>query len=84
MAVKAAIEKAHDVAKAGEFRVAGKPLTVNASSSSVYWPAYGRYNYGNTTQNALQNVVGGVDTGDSVALGKLSVTASVTMVFEIQ
>src|SRR5215468_11975214 len=47
MAVKAAIEKAHDVAKAGEFRIVEKPLTVNASNSSVYGPAYsgyGRYN----------------------------------------
>jgi uncharacterized protein len=40
MAVKAAIEKAHDVAKAGEFRIAEKPLSVNASNSSVYWQTY--------------------------------------------
>jgi len=87
MAVKAAIEKAHDVAKAGDFRIAEKPLTVNASNSSVYWPVYGRYNYGYMAQNAVQNVGGGGgggDTGDSVALGKISVSASVTMVFEIQ
>jgi uncharacterized protein len=84
MAVKAAIEKAHDVAKAGEFRIAEKPLTVNASNSSVYWPVYGRYNSGYMAQNAVQNVGGGADTGDSVALGKISVSASVTMVFEIQ
>jgi len=84
MAVKAAIEKAHDVAKAGEFRIAEKPLTVNASNSSVYWPVYGRYNYGYMAQNAVQNVGGSADTGDSVALGKISVSASVTMVFEIQ
>jgi uncharacterized protein len=84
MAVKAAIEKAHDVAKAGEFRIAEKPLTVNASNSSVYWPVYGQYNHGYMAQNAVQNVGGGADTGDSVALGKISVGASVTMVFEIQ
>lgn len=86
MAVKAAIEKAHDVAKAGEFRIAEKPLTVNASNSSMYWPAYGeRYNSGYMTQNAVQNVGGGAaDASDSVALGKISVSASVTMVFEIQ
>jgi hypothetical protein len=83
MAVKAAIEKAHDVAKAGEFRIAEKPITVNASNSSVYGPVYGRYNY-YMAQNAVQNVGGGGDTGDSVALGKISVSASVTMVFEIQ
>lgn len=82
--MKAAIEKAHDVAKAGEFRIAEKPLTVNASNSSVYWPVYGQYNHGYMAQNAVQNVGGGADTGDSVALGKISVGASVTMVFEIQ
>lgn len=86
MAVKAAIEKAHDVARAGEFRIAEKPLTVNASNSSVW----GRYNHGYMAQNAVQNVgIGGGggdagDAGDSVALGKISVSASVTMVFEIQ
>jgi hypothetical protein len=38
-------------------------------------------------QNAVQNVGGGGgggDTGDSVALGKISVSVSVMMVFEIQ
>jgi len=35
-------------------------------------------------QNAAQNVGCGVDKGGSVAFGKISVTASVTMVFEIQ
>jgi uncharacterized protein len=83
MAVKAAIEKAHDVARAGEFHIAEKPLSVNASNSSVYWPVYGRYNY-YMAQNAVQNVASGADSGGSVALGKISVSASVTMVFEIQ
>jgi len=84
MAVKAAMEKAHDVAKAGEFRIAEKPLTVNASNSSVFWPVFGRYNYAWGAQNAVQNVGSAVDSGDSVALGKISVSASVTMIFEIQ
>ena len=84
MAVKAAIEKAHDVAKAGDFRIAEKPLTVNASNSSVYWPVYGYGRYSGYMQNAVQNVGGAAGTGDSVALGKISVSASVTMVFEIQ
>src|SRR5215468_3880528 len=84
MAVKAAIEKAHDVAKAGEFRIAEKPLTVNASNSSVFWPVYGYGRYSGYMQNAVQNVGGSAGSGDSVALGKISVSASVTMVFEIQ
>ena len=33
--VRAAIEKARDVAQAGDFRIAEMPLTVNASNSSV-------------------------------------------------
>ena len=82
LAVKAAIEKAQDLARAGNFHIAEKPLSVNATSSGVYWPMNGRYGY--MAQNAVQNVTGGGESGESVALGKISVTASVSMVFEIQ
>src|SRR5580765_271809 len=90
MAVQAASEKAHDLAKAGNFHILDKPLHVSTSSSNFYGSsAYGRGRFGNygyyMTQNAVQNVAGGEgDTQDSVALGKISVTASVEMVFQIE
>ena len=86
MAVQAASEKAHDLAKAGNFRIMDKPLHVSTSSANIYGSSYGRgrYSYyGYMGQNAVQNVGGG-DTQDSVALGKISVTASVEMVFQIE
>jgi uncharacterized protein len=88
MAVQAASEKAHDLAKAGNFRIMDKPLHVSTSSSNIYGSVYGRgrgtYGY-YMNQNAVQNVAGGEgDTQDSVALGKISVTASVEMVFQIE
>ncbi len=88
MAVQAASEKAHDLAKAGNFRIMDKPLHVSTSSANIYGSSYGRgrYSYyGYMGQNAVQNVGGGGgDTQDSVALGKISVTASVEMVFQIE
>jgi uncharacterized protein len=88
MAVQAVSEKAHDLAKAGNFHILDKPLHVSTSSSNIYWPAYGRgrfSNYGCMAQNAVQNVGGGEGgSQESVALGKISVTASVEMVFQIE
>ena len=85
MAVQAAIEKAHDLAKAGNFHIMDKPLHVSSSSSNTYWSGYGRGRFGfYGYQNAVQNVgSGGGDSQDSVALGKISVTASVEMIFQI-
>jgi uncharacterized protein YggE len=89
MAVQAAGEKAHDLAKAGNFHILDKPLHVSTSSANIYWSAYGRGRSGSygyyMGQNAVQNVGGGEgDTQDSVALGKISVTASGEMVFQIE
>jgi uncharacterized protein len=87
IAVKAAIEKAHDLAAAAGFHIADKPLRVNASSSSGSWYGYGRWSaYGYNAQNAIQS--GGGGGGDkseeSVALGRVSVSASVEMTFQIE
>ena len=86
MAVKAAIEKAHDVATAAGQHIAEKPLNINSSSSGGLWFS-GRYSrmYGYNAQNAVQNYAGGGAGGEgSVALGKISVTASVDMIFQIE
>lgn len=88
MAGKAAIEKAHDLAAAAGLRIADKPLNINSSASGGgSWYAYGRsrgYGYFNA-QNAVQNSAGGGGGAEeSVALGKISVSASVEMIFQIE
>ena len=90
MAVKAATEKAQDLASAAGFTLAPKPLTI-ASYSYGGGSFYGRccgYFGGQMYQNAVQNVASvgsaGLSGVSSVALGKISVTASVTMTFRIQ
>jgi len=92
LAVKAAIEKAQDLAKAGGFTVGAKPLSVTAYSyggGSSYRLCCGPYYYGfqnQASQNVVQNVSSGSSdsSSKSVALGKINVTASVTMTFQIQ
>ena len=94
LAVKAAIEKAQDLAKAGGFTVGAKPLSASAysygggSSYRLCCGTYSRY-YGFQTQmsqNVVQNVASGNSSNspESVALEKINVTASVTMTFQIQ
>ena len=87
LAAKAAIEKANDLAAASALKVVGKPMSV---STYFYgggtW--YGRccgYGYGpGMAQNVVQNSVSGGGLEGSLALGKISVAASVTMTFQIQ
>jgi len=89
MAVKAAIEKAHDLASVAGLTVADKPLTVAAYSyggGSYYGRCCGPYYGGQMYQNVSQNAANAGDNAGSdgsVALGKISVTASVTMTFQI-
>ena len=89
LAAKAAIEKANDLAAAAGMKVVGKPTSVSSYSyGGGSW--YGRccaYGYGgNMYQNVVQNVAssGGEGTQGTVSLGKISVTAGVTMTFQIQ
>jgi uncharacterized protein len=88
LAAKAAIEKANDLAAAAGLQVVGKPLSVSSYSyggGAWYGRCCGYYGGSNFAQNVVQNVPGGSDTlGGSVALGKINVTASVTMMFQIQ
>jgi uncharacterized protein YggE len=89
LAAKAAIEKANDLAAAAGLKVVGKPTSVSSYSyGGGSW--YGRccgYGFGSS---AYQNVVQVAPAGDgdgsqgTVSLGKISVTASVTMTFQIQ
>ncbi len=94
LAAKAAVEKAEGLAQAAGMKV-GKPLSLSSysyggGSSYTFCCGYGGYpyyGYGSSSQaqNVVQNVPGKSD-GDSqttVSLGKVSVTASVTMTFQI-
>jgi uncharacterized protein len=90
LATKAAIEKANDLASAAGLKVVGKATSLTTYSyggGSSYRLCCG-YPYGNTmmAQNAVQNVPAGSDLGSesSMALGKISVYASVTMTFQMQ
>jgi uncharacterized protein YggE len=90
LAAKAAIEKANDLASAAGLKVVGKPTSVSSYSyGGGSW--YGRccgygYGYGsNMVQNVVQNAnSGGEGSQGTVSLGKISVTATVTMTFQIQ
>src|SRR6185295_16594392 len=84
LAVKAAIEKANDLASAAGLKVAGKPPSVSSYSYGG-GSSYGRSFGGgfNATQNVYQNGGRGVTEG-TISLGKISVTASVAMNFRME
>jgi uncharacterized protein YggE len=84
LAAKAAIEKANDLAAAAGLKVVGKPMNVSSYSyGGGSW--YGRmHNMGvNVSQNVYQTGDRGSAEG-TIALGKISVTASVSMNFRIE
>ena len=89
LAVKAAIEKAHDMAAAAGFQVSAKPQGISSYSAgggSWYSMCCGNRYGSQAFQNVVQNVGGGgsISPEGTVALGKISVTASVTMTFGIE
>jgi uncharacterized protein YggE len=84
LAARAAIEKANDLAAAAGLKVVGKPMNVSSYSyGGGSW--YGRLGSrgANMTQNAYQSGERGSAEG-TVALGKISVTATVSMNFQIE
>jgi len=93
LAAKAAVEKAKGLADAAGLKV-GKPLSLSnysygGGSSYIFWNGYGSpYGYRNTamSQNVVQNAAGKNDGSSqgTISLGKISVTASVSMTFQIQ
>ncbi|MFN7994040.1 MAG: SIMPL domain-containing protein [Bryobacteraceae bacterium] len=84
LAVKAAMEKAGDLAASAGLRVVGNALNMSSYSFGG-GPSYGRYRLGgfNQAQNVYQNASGGAAAG-TVALGKISVTASVTLSYRLE
>ena len=89
MAVKAAGEKAHDMAKAAGLQVIGGPTSISSYSyGGRSW--YGWWGDARASGMMAQNVAyvandGGGDAGQgTVAIGRISVTASVSMQFRLQ
>jgi uncharacterized protein YggE len=86
MAIKAAQEKANALATAAGLRVITPPLSVSAYSYGG-GSAYGRgrsHGYGQA-QNVAQAAGGdGIGADGTIALGKISVTANVSMTFQTQ
>ena len=84
LAAKAAIEKATDLAAAAGLKVVGKPINVSSYSyGGGSW--YGRLH--TMGANVAQNVYQAGDRGSAegtIALGKISVTATVSMNFRIE
>src|SRR5262245_41705871 len=88
LAIKAAQEKAADLAAAAGLRVVGAPLSVNSynyggGASYRRWHSLG---YGQS-QNVSQisgSSSDGIGADGTVALGKISVTAAVSMSFQLQ
>lgn len=89
LAMKAAQEKANDLASAAGLKVVGTPLSVSSYSYGG-GASYGRgrlRGYGQTAQNVVQNMSSGSDgigADGTVALGKISVTASVSVSYRLQ
>ncbi len=87
-AVNAATEKAHDMAKAAGLQVVGGPISITAynyGGRSWYGSGWGSVNYGMMAQNVVDQRSNGGDAGQgTIALGLISVTASVSMQFRIQ
>jgi uncharacterized protein YggE len=85
LAAKAAMEKASDLAAAGGLKVVGKPMNISSYSyGGGSW--YGRFRMtgaANMSQNVYQAGERGSAEG-TIALGKISVTASVSMNFRIE
>ena len=84
LATKAAIEKANDLAAAAGLKVVGKPTSISTYSyGGGSW--YGRHYLGgaNIAQNVYQSGESGANEG-TIALGKISVTATVSMNFRME
>ena len=84
LAIKAAIEKANDLASAAGMKVIGKPTGISSYSyGGGSW--YGRTRGGSMmAQNVYQNAPGGGELSGTIALGKISVTASVSATFRLE
>jgi hypothetical protein len=89
LAVKAASEKANDMAESAGLHVSGKPVSISSYSYGGGYFSYGCCGYRRgsyQSQNVVQEMGGsGNIPGDgTVALGKIPVSASVSLRFQLQ
>jgi uncharacterized protein YggE len=89
LAVKAATEKARDMAAAAGLKVGEKPVSISSQSfGGRSWYGSGWYGGrgGMTAQNVSVNMdgAGGGGPGGTVALGRISITASVSLTFQVE
>jgi uncharacterized protein len=90
MAVKAAMEKARDMAAAAGLKVVGGPMGISSANyGGRSWYGSGWWGYSTGYANAIQNSSDARPRSDSngdgtMALGRISVTASVAMSFRIE
>jgi len=89
LAVKAAIEKANDMAAAAGLHVNSKPASISAYSYSGGSFSYGCCGYRRNSyqsQNVIQDMSAGanIPTDETVALGKIPVSASVSLRFQLE
>ena len=86
LAIKAAQEKANDLAKELDQKV-GKPYKIQENQSgwgshyNSWWGSRGR---GGMSQNVIQDVAGSSESESSIALGQIKVTARITVSFELE
>jgi len=89
LAVKAAIEKANDMAAAAGLHVNSKPVSISAYSYSGGSFSYGCCGYRRNayqSQNVIQEmgVAANIPSDETVALGKIPVSASVSLRFQFE
>jgi uncharacterized protein YggE len=87
LAIKAAQEKANDLAKQLGQTI-GKPFAIQEGRShewANFYNFWGSRRYSQMTQNVMQDEAQSMDTtGSSVALGQLTIKAQITVSFELQ
>jgi len=87
MAVKAAAEKANDMAAAAGMKVAGGPVSISAAyygGRSWYGGYWGQRDSGMMSQNVSQQAGPAGGGNGTISPGRISVTAAVAMTFRIQ
>ncbi len=87
LAVKAATEKARDMAAAAGLKVIGNPMGISSASynaRSWYGSGWGGASGAMGAQNVYYSDAGSAAAQPTVALGRISVTASVSMTFRIE
>ena len=84
MAIKAAKEKATDLAKELEMNV-GKPRTISEGSIGIFGGrGFGFNSSMNSFQNSAQAMPGAGEDGETMPLGQIGVHASVSVTFDLE